>query len=426
MSRSILLRLSQVVILLILIIPSGCGDRAHRIFYEPDYTNRYYVPKQIPIKTNMILKPEFEICKMVTIMNTQEDARKVPIGAYTHQWWGNLHMWTETAVGVLKNELEKRGVTVTEDAPKILKLSITNANLFWGFDVVGCTLNLQVETGDEYKVTFEETNKSTDLYGSCDGAVTRAVAAMFDDNRMRSYLTCPVVPKDSDGDGVFDDRDECPGTPEGIEVDSKGCPLDTDGDGVFDDRDECPGTPEGIEVDSKGCPLPPKDSDGDGVPDDGDECPGTPEGIEVDSKGCPLDTDGDGVPDYKDECLGTPQGAKVDNRGCWVIMDTLFDFNKYDIKAQYYPVIDDVIAVLKKNPSLKIEIQGYTDKIGAEAYNQKLSENRARSVMNYLVINGIEGKRLSIAGYGFTRPKTTNETEEGRALNRRVELVPVH
>ncbi len=363
MSRSILLRLSQVVILLILIIPSGCGDRGHRIFYEPDYTNRYYVPKQIPIKTNMILKPEFEICKMVTIMNTQEDARKIPIGAYTHQWWGNLHMWTETAVGVLKNELEKRGVTVTEDAPKILKLSITNANLFWGFDVVGCTLNLQVETGDEYKVTFEETNKSTDLYDSCDGAVTRAVAAMFDDNRMRSYLTCPVVLKDSDGDGVPDDRDECPGTPEGIEVDSKGCPLDTDGDGV---------------------------------------------------------------PDYKDECLGTPQGAKVDNRGCWVIMDTLFDFNKYDIKAQYYPVIDDVVAVLKKNPSLKIEIQGHTDKIGAEAYNQKLSENRARSVMNYLVMKGIEGKRLSIAGYGFTRPETTNETEEGRALNRRVELVPVH
>jgi hypothetical protein len=231
---------------------------------------------------------------------------------------------------------------------------------------------------------------------------------------------CPL---DTDGDGVPDYKDECPGTPLGVKVDSRGCPLDTDGDGVPDTKDKCPGTPLGVKVDSRGCPL---DTDRDGVPDYKDECPGTPKGVKVDSRGCPLDTDGDGVSDYKDECPGTPKGAKVDERGCWVIMDTLFDYDKDEITPKHYYILNNVVSVLKRNPYMKIEIQGHTCNMGTAAYNQKLSDNRANSIMNYLIKKGIEGRRLSIAGYGFTRPKTTNETEEGRALNRRVELVPVH
>jgi len=429
MSRPIFFRLYKIVMLFVLILPFGCG---HRIYYKPDYTNRFYVPRQIPIKPGMILKPGFDICERVNIVNAQIDTENVPLracdqkynnlGAYTHKWWGNLHLWTDTAVGVLKTELTKRGVTVTKGAPKILKLSITRVCLFWAFHDVGCPLNLRVQTGDGYIRNFEVSNKSIDLYDSCDGAVTRAVAAMFDDDNIRSYLTCPKAPKDSDCDGVPDEIDECPETPQGVEVDTRGCPLDSDGDGVPDYLDECPGTPQGVRVDSRGCPL---DSDGDGVPDYLDECPGTPRGVEVDSRGCPLDSDGDGVPDYRDQCPGTPEAAKVDLRGCWVLMDTLFDFDRYELKPEYYPVIDEAVVVLQNNLSMKIEVQGHTCKMGTAEYNRRLSENRARSVMNYLVRKGIEEKRLSAVGYGFTRPKASNETEPGRALNRRVELSPV-
>jgi len=119
--------------------------------------------------------------------------------------------------------------------------------------------------------------------------------------------------KDSDGDGVPDDEDECPNTPWGIKVDSHGCPLDADGDGVPDYLDKCPNTPKGVKVDATGCPL---DSDGDGVPDYLDKCPNTPPGVKVDVFGCPLDSDGDGVPDYLDKCPNTPKGVKVDATGC--------------------------------------------------------------------------------------------------------------
>lgn len=125
---------------------------------------------------------------------------------------------------------------------------------------------------------------------------------------------CPVEDPDEDGDGVPDETDECPNTPPGVPVNAAGCP-DSDGDGVYDNVDECPGTPQGTPVDSVGCPLPPLDSDGDGVPDSVDQCPGTPTGAPVNSVGCP-DSDGDGVYDNIDQCPGTPQGIPVDPVGC--------------------------------------------------------------------------------------------------------------
>jgi len=82
-----------------------------------------------------------------------------------------------------------------------------------------------------------------------------------------------VAPADSDGDGVVDGSDKCPGTPAGVKVDLNGCPLDMDGDGVYDYLDKCPDTPKGVKVDKDGCPL---DTDGDGVPDYLDKCPDTP------------------------------------------------------------------------------------------------------------------------------------------------------
>src|SRR5882724_3061751 len=119
--------------------------------------------------------------------------------------------------------------------------------------------------------------------------------------------------KDSDHDGVPDNRDACPDTPAGATVDSKGCPIDSDHDGVYDGIDKCPGTPPGAHVDATGCPV---DSDADGVPDGIDQCPATPAGVHVDAKGCPVDSDGDGVPDGVDQCPNTPAGVAVDAAGC--------------------------------------------------------------------------------------------------------------
>jgi len=98
--------------------------------------------------------------------------------------------------------------------------------------------------------------------------------------------------KDTDGDGVVDGRDKCPGTPPGCTVDARGCPADGDGDGVCDGNDKCPGTARGVRVDGQGCPA---DDDGDGVLNGIDQCPSTPRGCAVDARGCPLDADGDGL-----------------------------------------------------------------------------------------------------------------------------------
>ncbi|MCH7407348.1 thrombospondin type 3 repeat-containing protein [Belliella aquatica] len=133
---------------------------------------------------------------------------------------------------------------------------------------------------------------------------------------------CALSQKDSDNDGVTDDLDLCPDTPQGAEVDENGCALsqkDSDNDGVTDDRDLCPDTPQGAEVDENGCALSQKDSDNDGVTDDLDLCPDTPQGAEVDENGCALsqkDSDNDGVTDDRDLCPDTPQGAEVDENGC--------------------------------------------------------------------------------------------------------------
>jgi OOP family OmpA-OmpF porin len=147
--------------------------------------------------------------------------------------------------------------------------------------------------------------------------------------------------------------------------------------------------------------------------------------VKVEEKVVILDSDGDGVPDNLDKCPGTPKGARVNKFGCWVLERVLFDFDKYNIKPQFYGFLDEAAAVFEKNPNLKVVIEGHTDNIGTAKYNMKLSLRRANAVRDYLVSKGIAKERLSTKGYGFTQPVATNETEEGRALNRRVQLTPV-
>ena len=100
-----------------------------------------------------------------------------------------------------------------------------------------------------------------------------------------------------------------------------------------------------------------------------------------------------------------------------------FATGKYILLPTSFPALDEVVGMLKENPLLKIGIQGHTDSVGAESDNQLLSQRRAQAVMEYLVMKGVAGKhRLRARGYGPGRPIATNSTEEGRALNRRVEF----
>ncbi|MGE5518348.1 MAG: OmpA family protein [Candidatus Dadabacteria bacterium] len=105
-----------------------------------------------------------------------------------------------------------------------------------------------------------------------------------------------------------------------------------------------------------------------------------------------------------------------------VLRNIFFDFRKFELKPESQVELDKVIQLLQDNPSVKIQIEGHTDNIGTAADNQKLSENRARAVVNYLVSKGISAGRLTSKGYGATQPIASNNTDEGRAQNRRTEL----
>jgi len=261
--------------------------------------------------------------------------------------------------------------------------------------------------------------------------------------------------KDSDMDGVPDKKDKCPNTPAGVSVDANGCPVDTDGDGVADYMDDCPtvagltslkGCPDrdkdGIADKDDACPDVPgiaslkgcPDSDGDGVADKDDKCPDTPKDVKVDAKGCPIDSDGDGVPDYLDKCPTVP-GVK-ENNGCprektaeeleaerMKVEPVYFDTNKSSIKDTEKAKVAKLVNLLKENNNYSVKISGYADSVGSDAYNLGLSNRRVGSVVNSILHQKIKSKRIALKkGYGEANPAATNDTAEGRALNRRVEF----
>jgi OOP family OmpA-OmpF porin len=231
-----------------------------------------------------------------------------------------------------------------------------------------------------------------------------------------------VEPKDSDGDGVIDANDACPGTPAGVPVNRLGCPLDSDRDGVPDYRDKCPNTPKSTPVNKQGCAL---DTDGDGVSNKADKCPGTPQGMTVDERGCTMDSDGDGIADQADKCPGTPAGLMVNKKGCPISLTLAieFDVDKADIKQRYHAELKRGADFIRKYPASRILIAGHTDSTASDAYNLGLSQRRAESIRNYLIRNfGIKAERLQAKGYGETFPIADNATAQGRQRNRRVEL----
>ncbi len=132
------------------------------------------------------------------------------------------------------------------------------------------------------------------------------------------------------------------------------------------------------------------------------------------------DTDKDSIFDNNDLCPGTPKGASVNQYGCWTINGLEFDYNKASIRKESENLLDVSVQILKDNPYLNIQIEGHTDNRGSDNYNLLLSDRRAASVKSYLIKNGIGASRLSSIGMGESTPITSNKTDQGRQINRRV------
>lgn len=185
---------------------------------------------------------------------------------------------------------------------------------------------------------------------------------------------------------------------------------------------------EGALLDAHGCAF---DSDNDGVVDGIDQCPDTPAGVSVDAVGCPLDSDQDGVADYKDQCPATPVGAEVNADGCPLPGEKILSLNGVNFatnKAILTPhaegILDEAVELLKHTDGvIEVRVEGHTDSTGSEAYNLTLSQKRAEAVVHYLVSQGINKEHLFAVSMGEGHPVASNDTEEGRAQNRRVDFV---
>ncbi|MBK8231802.1 MAG: PorV/PorQ family protein [Candidatus Eisenbacteria bacterium] len=216
---------------------------------------------------------------------------------------------------------------------------------------------------------------------------------------------------DRDGDGISDSMDQCPDQPEDFDgfSDADGCPdPDNDGDGIADMNDDCPNQAEDMDgfQDSDGCPDP--DNDGDGILDRNDKCPNQAETFNnfEDTDGCP--DDGQSSNGYN--CL--PPVAYIN-----------FKFATAEISgADPIPVLEEVARYMKEHPEVRVKITGHTDNIGADASNEKLSMRRSEAIRDYLVRKGVSSDRFVLDGKGEAAPIDTNDTDLGRARNRRIEF----
>ncbi len=179
------------------------------------------------------------------------------------------------------------------------------------------------------------------------------------------------------------------------------------------------------------------DTDGDGVDDVRDRCEDTVAGMGVGADGCrltgrlrdPVDKDGDQVAEYLDKCPRTVEGAKVDEKGCEIekplarLEDVLFESGRAALRPGAKETLTELVSILENHPDIRVRLEGYTDNVGNESANEMLSQKRAESIKDYLVSEGIDGSRIKTIGMGESNPIATNETGQGRAQNRRVDIM---
>ena len=234
---------------------------------------------------------------------------------------------------------------------------------------------------------------------------------------------------DRDKDGIPDKDDRCPDTPGLPEF--QGCP-DTDGDGIPDIDDQCPDVAGPKE--NNGCPWP--DTDGDGVLDKDDACPTVPGPVE--NKGCPWpDTDGDGVLDKDDACPTVP--GLPEYQGCpkpasayateatGALTNILFDFNKATLRPESNGKLDQAAEILRGAKDATFLVTGHTDAKGSEAYNLKLSRERAASVVKALESRGVNPSQLKSVGVGERDAKVSEKASDAeRQADRKVVVEAVN
>ena len=286
----------------------------------------------------------------------------------------------------------------------------------------------------EYMPAYERSDRDKDGIPDDEDACPNAAGPRDPDPKKNG---CPVVtePPDTDGDGIIDPEDACPAErgPRTNDPNTNGCP-DRDKDGIADKVDACPDVPGVQDADPKknGCPP---DRDGDGIADAEDACPDVPGVKDADPKknGCPPDRDGDGIVDVEDACPDVPGPRDPDPKknGCPLVVVTekeirinqevKFKFDSAVILPESDAVLDAVKQVLDAHPEIKkVRVEGHTDNVGKAAYNKSLSQKRAASVMKWLTDKGIAKARLVSQGFGQEQPIDSNETDRGRANNRRV------
>jgi OOP family OmpA-OmpF porin len=255
-----------------------------------------------------------------------------------------------------------------------------------------------------------------------------------------------AAPTDRDGDGVLDSDDACPETP-GVHTEdpkTNGCPPppppppDRDGDGIIDTEDACPDV-AGVHTEdpkTNGCPS---DRDKDGVLDTEDACPDVA-GVRTEdpkTNGCPPDPDRDkdGILNEDDACPDIP-GQKSDDpktSGCprvfiknaqiQILEQPKFDFSRAVIKKESDSLLTEVAKVMNEHPEIKrVTVEGHTDSVGSSEINKALSQQRADAVVKWLTDHGVAKERLLGQGMGKEHPIMPNDTDAGRAANRRVEF----
>ena len=298
---------------------------------------------------------------------------------------------------------------------------------YWANDYIGLSLKttynyVMPDNTDLVQQHFRHSLGLTVRFGGSDtdgDGIQDKKDACPDVPGLEAFNGCP----DTDGDGIQDSEDSCPDAAGLAEF--KGCP-DTDGDGVSDNNDRCPNV-AGLS-DMAGCP----DADGDGITDMRDGCPSEagPRG----NRGCPWpDSDGDSVADKDDKCPN--EVGTVANDGCPEtpsedVQATLasyaktinFDYGKTSIKEEANKTLQAIVEILVQYPNANFVVEGHTDSVGSTAFNQKLSEQRAAVIVDFLTSNGVDASRLSSVGFGETSPVSSNDTKEGMAQNRRVEV----
>jgi outer membrane protein OmpA-like peptidoglycan-associated protein len=253
----------------------------------------------------------------------------------------------------------------------------------------------------------------------------------------------PFVPGDEDKDGILDDYDACPNKPEDFDgyEDKDGCPeYDNDLDGIPDSLDSCPLSAEDIDgfADTDGCPDP--DNDLDGVLDLKDECPDSAEDRDgfLDEDGCPdYDNDGDAIPDSVDKCPNKPETVNgfEDEDGCpdlisvvtvdeiRISAEDLFYDNTATIKPEGIAKLNEALEVIREEPDSRWRIEGHMDSQGSDQFIRTISAERADAVLDFMKFKGLSGDRFTTYGMGDNNPIGDNNTESGRRLNRRIEII---